>query len=204
MAKKQQTVFHEYLSEIRKLPKSIVILFTTSLLLGGIAIIGLLVIHSINQKLQVSVSTNDFVITKPTTSPVRLFVDIEGAVETPGVYEVTESSRLVDALKLAHGLSSQADRNYVAHTFNLAKKLQDEDKLYIPFIGETQDSDQTQQTTVNINTASRTELELLPGIGSVTTENIIDHRPYADVYELVTKKVVGQKIFDRIKNLVGI
>lgn len=54
--------------------------------------------------------------------------------------------------------------------------------------------------TININDATLQSLDSLPGIGAVTAQKVITNRPYADIQELVTKKVVFQKVFDQIKN----
>lgn len=50
-----------------------------------------------------------------------IFVDIKGAVNKPGVYELNENSRVIDAIKMAGGLNKSADTS----TINLSKKLSD-------------------------------------------------------------------------------
>ncbi len=54
-------------------------------------------------------------------------------------------------------------------------------------------------SVVNINTGTSTELGSLPQIGKVRTAKIIAGRPYKSVDELVTKKVLSQKLFDKLK-----
>ena len=53
---------------------------------------------------------------------------------------------------------------------------------------------------ININTATQTELEALPGVGPVTAGKIIDGRPYQTLEELKTKKAVGNALFEKIKD----
>lgn len=143
-------------------------------------------------------------------SKKQITVDIEGGVLKPGVYHLPADSLLQDGLIAAGGLSEHADRQLVAKNLNMASKLVDGAKIYIPLQGEsvgsgstTTGSDATSvgaaTSQININTASEENLDSLPGIGAVTSGKIISGRPYATIDELVKKKIVGQKVFDQIK-----
>ena len=148
--------------------------------------------------------------THPQTEKIRIeeiskavvVVDVEGAVQKPGVYELDQDARLVNALIKAGGLIEQADRYYIARNMNLSKRVIDEEKIYIQFLIERTDGTETPLSSVRINTATASQLELLPGIGPVTTEKIIKNRPYEHIDELVSKKVIGQKTFENIQSLI--
>lgn len=73
-------------------------------------------------------------------------------------------------------------------------------KVYIPFHGQTLgvSSQQAQNRLININPASLTDLDSLPGVGQVTAQKIIDERPYQDLSDLYTKKIVSKSTFDKI------
>lgn len=147
-----------------------------------------------------------------------VLIDVSGAVENPGVYELPEESRVQDALISAGGMSEDADRQRIAQEINLAAPLTDGAKLYIPFVGDSSDaalggsSGNTSSgstlgstsTRINVNTASETELDTLPGIGPVTAQKIIDNRPYQAIEELLEKKAVGQSVFEKIKEQVSV
>ena len=136
-------------------------------------------------------------------------VDVEGAVIKPGVYKLKADSRVQDALIAAGGMSDEADREKVAKGLNLAAKVIDGGKLYIPAEGDelmaSNGSNVLGMTsdTVNINTASPGELDALPGVGKTTAEKIIDNRPFGSVDELLSKKIVGKKVFEEIKDKVS-
>jgi competence protein ComEA len=139
-----------------------------------------------------------------------ILVDVEGAVVKPGVYKLPQESRIQDGLVAAGGLSAQADRKYIAKNLNLATKLTDGAKIYIPIIGEAvsvvsvpnSSSGIVVGTLVNINTSSESQLDELPGVGPVTAQKIIAGRPYNSINDLLNKKVVNTKVFNQIKDKI--
>lgn len=150
-------------------------------------------------------------------SEKKIMVDVSGSVLRPGVYKLSEGARIQDALIEAGGLSEKADRSFISKNINLAAKLSDGAKIYIPRIGEgIKSSTGTTGITgsgtvagdvsglININTATAAELDTLPGIGPKTAQKIIDGRPYSSIEELRTKKVVGSKVFEDIKDKVAV
>jgi len=155
-----------------------------------------------------------------TMAKFKIQVDVEGAVRRPGVYEVEEGSRITAALSAAGGLSADADRDWVSKNMNLAMKVVDGGKIYIPSTTEISTKHILNSDTnisgasghllgvtagkVNINTASQGELEGLPGVGSVTAVKIIKGRPYQLIEELKSKKVVGNALFEKLKDLITI
>lgn len=136
-------------------------------------------------------------------------VDVSGAVISPGVYSLSMEARVEDALKMAGGVTEEADPVYVSKTINLAQKVADGMKIYVPVASETppsgsapQDSSSS-QSLININEAILSDLDKLPGVGAVTAQKIIDNRPYSGIEELVTKKAVSRSVYEKIKSLVS-
>lgn len=152
-------------------------------------------------------------IAKPTVSK-DIIVDIEGAVQKPGVVHLHSDARVQDALVAAGGMTEIADNNWIQKHLNLAAKLTDGGKMYIPRNGESVAGATTSDTsnstglntsdTVNINTATSSELDALPGIGPTTAQKIITNRPYSDINELTSKKVVNKKVFEQIKEKISL
>lgn len=142
-----------------------------------------------------------------------ILVDVEGAVVKPGVYKLPESSRIQDGLIAAGGLSAQADRDYIARNLNLAIKLTDGAKVFIPIIGQAVNGASVPNTSsegvvvgtlININTSSESQLDSLPGVGPVTAQKIIAGRQYSSVDELLNKKIVGAKVFSQIREKITV
>jgi competence protein ComEA len=148
----------------------------------------------------------------------QITVDIEGAVLRPGVYKLPKDARAQDVLIKAGGMSEKADRVQVAKALNLASKLIDGGKIYIPFVGDTLAVSQSGVSggagqsvmgdstsgLININSASPNELDTLSGVGPATAEKIISNRPYEKIEDLVSKKAVGQAVFDKIKDKISV
>ena len=150
----------------------------------------------------------------------QLVVEVAGAVEKPGVYELADGSRVEDLLLAAGGIAADADRTWMEKALNRAAKLGDGQKLYIPYTGEQSAGasannfglyqngtsvigTQTEGLT-NINTATLSELDKLPGIGPVYGQKIIDQRPYSSIEELSSKSVVPASTYEKLKNLVSV
>jgi len=146
------------------------------------------------------------IITQDEQESKTIFVDLGGAVQKPGLYELPSDSRLNDLFIKAGGLVLGADRTWVEKNLNLAQKIEDGAKLYIPF--ETDDNNTSNisinEDKININTASLGELDTLWGIGEKRASSIIDNRPYQSIKELVEKKIVSQNVFEKIKEEISV
>ena len=145
------------------------------------------------------------------SSASKILVDVAGAVNKPGTYTLTTDARYKDAIKLAGGISPEADEEWIEKNLNQASRVSDGMKIYIPRVGEQASSTSTstvagasQTGLINVNLASSSELDTLPGIGPVTAQKIIDNRPYSQISDLVSKKAVTQSVFDKIKDKISI
>ena len=143
-------------------------------------------------------------------SNTDIYVHICGAVINPGVYQVPVGTRVYQALELAGGSSDDAYLSGI----NLADKLADGQKVYIPAEGENAegilsiDSGDVQSVMININTASEAELMTLPGIGQSRAKDIINYRVKNGLFESIDDimKVSGIKeaAFEKIKDLIKV
>ncbi len=139
-----------------------------------------------------------------------IMVHISGQVYNPGIVEVELGKRVKDAVELAGGLKKGADLDRI----NLAKKLVDEEKIYIPEIGEEISADLSISTAitdgnstgkVNINTCSKSDLLSLPGIGDVIADRILDYRlsnKFSTIDDIKNVSGIGDKKFEGIKELI--
>lgn len=164
-----------------------------------------------------------------------IIVHVSGAVNKEGIVELEENSRISDAIDKAEGLKEDADTSKI----NLAYKLEDGMKIYIPTIGEvvaeneetennstvdetskyvtssagvvqeTQTNETSSQNSngkININTATQTELETLPGIGPSTALKIINYREenggFETIEEIKEVSGIGDAKYENIKDLI--
>lgn len=131
---------------------------------------------------------------------------ISGAVENPGVYSIEKNSRVSHLIEMAGGFKSDVDSNYIDQSQNLAKLVEDGEHIYIPYsFGQIEGvKSNTKNTLINLNTASKSELESLPGVGPSTAEKIISGRPYSSIEDLLDISGIGESKFDSIKKLISV
>lgn len=148
-----------------------------------------------------------------------LVVEIVGAVERPGVFRLAAGSRIGDLVKAAGGFGPRVDTERAGRELNLAATLKDGDQVRVPSRDDTSGAPTTAgpgggigggngvSGPVDLNTATDAQLDELPGIGPVTAAKIIGSREdqaFATVDDLRTRKLVGEKTFEQLKDLVTV
>lgn len=182
------------------------------LLLGGIGVLsGLVYLLSLSDTSSQIIyssesdSSDVFPSNPSTNSTEPIWIDIAGAVEKPGVYQLQNGDRIHQVIDLAGGFLPSADLRYISQSLNLAEQVSDGQKVYIPFADDAQvlGSSQTENsvsTKININSASSKELQTLAGIGEVRAQSIIDGRPYSSIEQLTEKNILTINQFTKIKD----
>lgn len=151
--------------------------------------------------------------------PECLVVHVAGAVLHPGVYELDVGSRVADAIVAAGG----GVGNSAVDSLNLARILADGEQVYVPTAEEVAagtgppaapgtastagaSASGASADTVNINTASASDLENLPGVGPATAQKIVDDRetngPFTRPEDLMRVPGIGEKKFESLREFV--
>ncbi len=146
-------------------------------------------------------------------------VEIKGLVKNPGVYEISENSRVIDVINKAGGLLEDAS----TQNLNLSKKIVDEDVIIVnskemeesnlnDYVNSnTNTSINTQNKNVSdglisINNATIEELETLPQVGEKKAIAIIEYRnqngPFKSLDEIMNVSGIGDKIYSKIKDYI--
>lgn len=138
----------------------------------------------------------------------QIFVDVTGAVNTPGVYTLTASSRVIDAIKAAGGSAPGADLS----TINLARVLADGEQIYVD--AAVTNSKGVRVSTIkrsgpiNINRATVGDFDSLDGIGPVIANRIVSYRkthgPFITVEDLQKVSGIGAAKFAQIKSKIRV
>jgi len=141
--------------------------------------------------------------TKEQKNPI--VIDVKGAVFKEGVYEMKEGERVKDAVEKAGGFLPDAEIKKV----NLAQVVQDQMLLYIPNKNEPVQegaASSKKEGKVQINTASKEELEKITGIGSRKAESILkyreEHGPFQKIEDLLEIDGIGTKSLEKIKDQI--
>jgi competence protein ComEA len=159
---------------------------------AAVAVIGSLWSNATSGSGEVAIQPSAQAQVNPQSS-VTLFVQVVGAVVEPGVYEVPMDSRVMDAVALAGGLSSNAD----PASLNLARIVQDGEQIIVGAVGDARSRQSTNSSSdkVNINTATAEDFDSLPRIGATLAERIIayrdEHGPFAGVESLLEVPGIG-------------
>jgi competence protein ComEA len=161
-----------------------------------------------------------------TGSPARIAVHVAGAVTRPGVVELGAGTRVIDAVEAVGGAHPDADLDRL----NLAAKLADGERVYVPKVGEADPGvlgggDTAAGTgtgtagagtasgglpvgKLNLNTATEAQLEALPGIGPTYAQSILAERQrrggFTSVNELRGVRGIGDKRFAELAPLVTV
>ena len=137
----------------------------------------------------------------------KIKVYIAGEVNTPGVFELDEDSRVEDAIASAGGLTNLANIKNI----NLALIIEDGEKIYIPNINDNDIIDYSAQESpksskVNINKADVSELQNLPGVGVSIAEKIFNYRKengnFKKIEDLKNVNGIGEKKFEALKEYI--
>ncbi len=148
----------------------------------------------------------------------EVFVYICGAVEVPGVYNMSEASRVCDLIEAAGGFSEDAKTDY----YNQAELLYDGEKIYIPTVEEyellydsinpsTQSSTEegiSEDGKVNINYADASQLQQIPGVGETKAAAIIAYREsngaFSAIEDITNVSGIGDATFENMKDYITV
>jgi len=165
-------------------------------------------------------SANPSGITDGTASG-QIVVEVVGAVPRPGVFRLPIGSRIGDLIAAAGGYGPRVDTARAEAELNLAATLGDGDRVRVPSRDDAPASAAPSPggTAVpggdggaaggplDLNRATQAELEELPGIGPATAQKILTAReeaPFASVDELRSRGILGEKTFEKVRDLVAV
>lgn len=166
---------------------------------------------------------------KGTVTVPDIKVYIRGDIASPGLYKISADTRLCELMEIAGGATENAD----LEKLNLAAILTDGTTIDIPAIGSEKAVDpmiaMTNQSiyepgekpaqtstvsekitsgTININTASASQLMRLPGVGQATADKIINYRAssggFKSIEEIMNVSGIGEKTFEKMKQFITV
>lgn len=141
---------------------------------------------------------------------VDITIDVQGAVNHPGVYKLTIGSRVVDAIKAAGGVTKAGDPS----DLNQARIIADGEQIYVYAKSSSSNTNSSTQSTVKVkpkssafvlvNRASAKEFEALDGIGPVLASRIVSYRkangPFATIEDLLKVPGIGAGTLSKFKS----
>jgi len=201
----------------------IVLAIITGLVVGILIMIGAFALRNRETPAPITIVPPEPTATDlPTITPSPIQVFVSGEVMVADVYALVPGSRIKQLVEAAGGFTDNANTAVV----NLAQPLADGAHVHIPAKGELTSTPQsvlsdpeplrspaainlgTGGAQVNINTAGLDELDILPGIGPVTAQKILDYRtangPFTEPEAIMEVSGIGQAKFDQIKALITI
>lgn len=127
-------------------------------------------------------------------------VDVAGAVGAPGLVELEAGARVAEALEAAGGATDEAELDQL----NLARRVTDGEQIRVPRVGEPP----VESALINVNTATASELDALPGIGPVLADRIVADRdangPYTSLDDLARVSGVGEAVVGALAGIATV
>lgn len=140
----------------------------------------------------------------------KIYVQVSGAVKSPGVYELEDGSRIFQAVELAGGVTEEADTG----ALNQAEILSDGQMVYI--LNQEEAAEQSSRALetgqedkrINLNTATESELMTLPGIGAAKAKSILSWREenggFLQIEDLMKIEGIKDGVFSKIKDSIKV
>ncbi|MGE7764447.1 helix-hairpin-helix domain-containing protein [Peribacillus sp. NPDC096540] len=160
--------------------------------------------------------------TETEAEPLIIKVDVKGAVQAPGIFTAEAGDRVIDLITKAGSFTDKADKDKV----NFAQIVEDQMVIYVPKIGEegielpenapvtssgtvaTGGASGESRGQVNLNTATKEDLETLSGIGSSKATAILEYRDtigkFKQIDELKNVSGIGDKTFEKLKDSISV
>lgn len=197
-----------------------------------------IVVTVINYKPKKKEETKELLVSKKedtkkgTESNETFKVDIKGEIINPGIYSLSSSSRVIDVIEKAGGLTQNANTTVI----NLSKKIIDEMVIIIYSNEQVQNFSKTKEveqqvqqyciqpdnnalkndacitestntsSKVSINNATLEQLQTLPGIGASKAQDIINYRTehgqFKSIEDLKNISGIGDSVFAKIKDYI--
>lgn len=144
-----------------------------------------------------------------------IYVQVTGAVQTPGVYELPTGSRVFEAVQKAGGMTGEA----APDSINQAVEVHDGDMIVLltqEEWGRNQENSRAEELSdtglsdgrVNINTATEEQLCTIPGIGETRARSIITYREqnglFATIEEIKNVSGIKEGLFKKIKEKIKV
>ena len=125
--------------------------------------------------------------------PTLMDVEIKGAISNPGVYTLKRNSSISTLIKRSGPLLENADTSRISFTHI----LQNQDVVVIPEIKGIK--------LISLNSATKEELQTLPGIGPSIAQRIIDYREsstFQTLEQIKDVKGIGEALFNKIQDKI--
>jgi competence protein ComEA len=137
-----------------------------------------------------------------------LTINLIGEITKPGKYQLPAGSIVNDAIDLAGGFTTLANTNAI--NINLASIIYDQQEVNIPSVNNDTIPEPAfaletpiDSSKININTATKEQLQEITGVGESTAQKIIDYRTtnkFDNIEEIMEVKGIGEKTFAKMKD----
>lgn len=178
-----------------------------------------LVVSAVKNSGQEEVQAQEQAVAAEEETAAVIYVDVGGEVNQPSVVELSDGSRVTDAIAAAGGLTEKADLTDI----NRAAFVSDGEKIFIPSQeADSEDgvlsadggssgsgsSGRSSDGKININTADSTQLQELNGVGPATAEKIIAYRKqngrFQSIEDIKNVSGIGDKTYEKLKDHIRV
>ena len=156
----------------------------------------------VSEPVSISLKNSDFSVFESTPS-AEVVVGVVGQVKKPGIYTVLRGSRVAEVIEKAGGVVRREDEEDPLVTVNIAEIVADGQTIAIGRGVVTSAVSENEPKKIQINSASKSEIDSIPGIGEKYAEELLQKRPFISTQDTQEKTNIPDGLLSKLEPYIS-